>query len=88
MATKPTGMTPQQENALRLRLSIILSSVGGTARLFTMNDPALGLTIMYMLNNMTGKYWDEFKTVYETLKGGGVMASDLLKALHEFTPKA
>lgn len=63
-------MTPQQEQKLRLQIGLVLGSLGMFARAFTAKDPALGFVIQSAMADVTGKHWDEYKTLYEALKKG------------------
>ena len=65
----PVGMTPTEEQRLKLRVSIILNSLATGARLFTMNDQALGLVLQQAAMDVTTLHWDRYKTMYEALKG-------------------
>lgn len=63
-------MTPKEEQAFRMKLMFAMSLAGSTAQMFTTRDPAAGLTIQFALSNVTGKYWDENKAFYESMKSG------------------
>jgi len=68
-------LSPAEEQALKLRVSIIASMAATTAGAFAMRDNALRLVFQQAALDITTIHWDRYKALYEALKSGGVMAA-------------